>query len=67
MTKYWVLVDGEKVGEIETLSLLNMRQKEEAAQIYGKRHGITSFGLKGIQLYKAVNKDDYKINQVAAE
>jgi hypothetical protein len=64
MTKYWVLVDNFKVGQIETLVPLNEIQKLSAAQIYGKKHGITNFGINGIRLIKAVNKDDYKINQM---
>lgn len=64
MTKYWVLVDNYKVGEVETLTPLSEIQKLSAAQMYGKNHGITSFGVKGIRLIKAVNKDDYKVNQM---
>lgn len=57
MTKYWVLVDNFKVGEIETLVSLNEIQKISAAQIYGKKHGITNFGVNGIRLVKAHWRD----------
>lgn len=59
---YWILVDNEKVGEFTALTELNERQKLNAAYSYGKSQGIEGFGLKGIRIFRANTKNDYKVN-----
>ena len=56
MVRYWILIDGQKVGEYDRETFLTLEETEQKRLEYARLYGV---GDSGVKVLKANSKYDY--------